>query len=258
MTINAPLDTVLQALRTSAERLQRLVTALQPDQLEGPAYPTEWTVAEVLSHLGSAAVITQRRIDDDLAGRSMPDDFSSSVWDEWNAKSPAAKVHDAPAVGEALIKRIEATSDDERSRFRVSFGPVEVDLVELTGLRLNEHALHTWDVEVIGNPAATLTADAAEIIVDNLELIGRFTAKPTGSDRTITVHTISPSRWFTIVLTPDTANFGTGDADRVPDIEMSAEAFSRLVYGRLDAQHTPEFEGDPGALDELRRVFPGP
>jgi uncharacterized protein (TIGR03083 family) len=258
MTINSPLDTVLQALRNSAERLQSLVAALQPDQLKGRAYPTEWTVADVLSHLGSGAVITHRRIDDDLAGRPMPEEFPKSVWDEWNAKSPTAKVHDGLAAGLALIKRIEAMTEGERSRFRMSFGPVEVDLAGFTGLRLNEHALHTWDIEVVGDPAATLAPDAAEIIVDNLELIGRFTAKPTGSDRTITVRTSAPSRWFVIVLTPDSATFGTGDADRVPDIEMSAEAFSRLVYGRLDAQHTPAFDGDAGALDELRRVFPGP
>lgn len=258
MTINASLDTVLQALRTSAERLQGLVAPLPPSQFEDRAYPTEWTVADVLSHLGSAAVITRRRIDDDLAGRPMPDEFPKSVWDEWNAKSPTAKVHDGLAAGQALVERIEATNDDERSRFRVSFGPVEVDLTALVGLRLNEHAMHTWDIEVVGDPAATLPADAAEIIVDNLELIGRFTAKPTGGDRTINVHTSAPSRRFAIVLTPDTATFGPGNAGQSPDIEMSAEAFSRLVYGRLDAQHTPAFDCDVGALDELRRVFPGP
>jgi hypothetical protein len=41
------------------------------------------------------------------------------------------------------------------------------------------------------------------------------------------------------------------------DSELPAEAFVRLVYGRLAPEHTPP--GEHGAaLDVLRRVFPGP
>jgi hypothetical protein len=40
---------------------------------------------------------------------------------------------------------------------------------------------------------------------------------------------------------------------------MPAESFIRLVYGRLDAEHTPpSVLGDEAALDQLRLVFPGP
>ena len=38
-----------------------------------------------------------------------------------------------------------------------------------------------------------------------------------------------------------------------------AEAFLRLVYGRLDPDHTPAVDLDAAdvTLDELRRTFPG-
>jgi hypothetical protein len=39
---------------------------------------------------------------------------------------------------------------------------------------------------------------------------------------------------------------------------LPAEAFCRLVYGRLDPDHTPPFSGDAALLDALRSVFPGP
>jgi hypothetical protein len=39
---------------------------------------------------------------------------------------------------------------------------------------------------------------------------------------------------------------------------MPAECFIRLVYGRLDPQHTPPLQADAATLDELRAVFPGP
>jgi hypothetical protein len=38
---------------------------------------------------------------------------------------------------------------------------------------------------------------------------------------------------------------------------LPAEAFIRLVYGRLDPEHTPELAVVGIDLDELRRAFPG-
>ncbi len=57
------------ALRATSDRLDRVVGGLDPVQIERSAYPTEWSVADVLSHLGSGAVLFQRRLDDGLAGR---------------------------------------------------------------------------------------------------------------------------------------------------------------------------------------------
>jgi hypothetical protein len=45
-------------------------------------------------------------------------------------------------------------------------------------------------------------------------------------------------------------------ADDHVDLEIPAESFVRLVYGRLDPSHTPSVVGDHH-LDELRRNFPG-
>jgi hypothetical protein len=42
------------------------------------------------------------------------------------------------------------------------------------------------------------------------------------------------------------------------DVELAAEAFARLVYGRLDAAHTPPLAGDPAVIDRLRATYPGP
>jgi len=51
---------------------------------------------------------------------------------------------------------------------------------------------------------------------------------------------------------------GAADGSAASDLVLPAEAFERLVYGRLDPAHTPDVEGDASLLDELRRVFPGP
>ena len=248
----------VHALRSSVERLQGLAEAMTEEELTTGAYPTEWTVAQVLSHLGSGAVITQRRLEDALAGQDTPDDFAPSIWDSWNGKDPVAQRDDALVADAALLGRIEAVPPDARSRFTSAMGPMTLDFAQFVGMRLNEHAFHTWDIDVVADPAATIPGPVAALVVDNLALVARFTGKPTGDTTTITVATTDPERGFTVELTPGgVALTPPGAAVASPDLELSAEAFARLVYGRLDAEHTPS--GEHGsALDVLRRVFPGP
>ena len=139
-----------------SRRLRDIVEPLDDAQLERQAYPTEWRIADVLSHLGSGAVIMSRRVEDGLAGKALPDDFAPSVWDEWNAKSPREKADAALAADRQLVERFEAVGEQERSAFTASFGPLTVGFDDLVGFRLNEHGMHTWDVEVTLDPAAGL------------------------------------------------------------------------------------------------------
>ena len=41
------------------------------------------------------------------------------------------------------------------------------------------------------------------------------------------------------------------------ELSLPAEAFIRLIYGRLDPAHTPRVEAAGVDLDELRLIFPG-
>lgn len=248
----------LDALRSSVARLRDLVRPLDDTQLERQAYPTEWRIADVLSHLGSGAVIMTRRIDDGLAGKALPDDFAPSVWDEWNAKSTREKADDALAADQSLLERLEAVGEQERSTFTASFGPLTVGFDELIGLRLNEHGMHTWDVEVALDPSATLHSEQTALLIDNLGLLARYTAKPTGSLRTIAIRTTEPARDFVVDLAHDAVTFSAEPGGGQRPLVLPAEAFARLLYGRLDPDHTPPFEGDGDSLAELRKVFPGP
>jgi uncharacterized protein (TIGR03083 family) len=253
----APLDT----LRASVDRLRDLVTPLDERQLLQRAYPVEWTIADVCSHLGSGAVIQQRRLEDAIARRPTPDEFQAPVWDEWNAKDPRAKATDALVADRTYLERLAAVDDEQRANVRIPLGPLQLDFDVFVGFRVNEHVLHTWDIAVALDPNATLPADAIPFVVDNLELIARFTARPTGAERTIRVATAGPDRRFTVDLVADSASFAalTANAsDDNVDIALAAEELIRLVYGRLDPAHTWTVAGDPNALDELRRVFPGP
>lgn len=251
------MDAHLNALRTSVHRLRRLVEPIDTTALVAPAYPSDWTIANVLSHIGSGAVIMQRHLDDGLTATEMPDTFAPSVWDTWNAKSPRTQADDALAADAALLARLESLTDEERARFAWSMGPMSFDIEGFVGLRLNEHALHTWDIEVVADPEAALPPEVAAVVIDNLFLVARFTAKPTGDTATISVRTTGPRRDFTVALAPDHAAMAPGTPGTV-DLELPAEAFARLVYGRLDPDHTPHIRGDGSTLGLLRRIFPGP
>lgn len=246
----------LDALRFSGDRLRKVATGLSDADLAGQAYPEEWTVAQVLSHLGSGAAIMQRQLEDALAGQTTPDDFPSSVWDVWNAKSPRAQRDDSLAAEDALLNRLEASTREERIRFVMSMGPTTLGFTDLVALRLNEHAFHTWDVEVAGDPGATIPAEITELVIDNLDLVARYTAKPTGDTKSITVATTRPERGFTIDLTVEAVTFQARPHAAAADLELPAEAFARLVYGRLSRDVAPG--RNEAALDLLRRVFPGP
>ena len=76
-TITTTLEDQLTVLRKSAARAAGIAATLDAAQLRSPAYPTEWTVADVFSHLGSAAVVMRARVEAGVAGSELADDFGS-------------------------------------------------------------------------------------------------------------------------------------------------------------------------------------
>ena len=82
-------DRTIAALRAEHDSTSTAVAALTDDQLTGPSGAAEWTVASVLSHLGSGSVISLAGLQVALGLReSLPDGFNQSVWDRWNAMNP--------------------------------------------------------------------------------------------------------------------------------------------------------------------------
>jgi uncharacterized protein (TIGR03083 family) len=245
----------MEVLGASVARLREVVDPFGPEQLRDRAYPSEWNVADVLSHLGSAAEIYVGWIEHALGGDEVE---AQPIWDAWNAKDPDTKAADALRADRALMERLDSVSEAERDRFTFAMGPLNVDFAGFVRLRINEHTVHTWDVAVASDASATLQPTGVPIVLEALPMIAGFVGKPTGSARELRLHTTEPDRHFVIDLRADGVSFAT---DHEPvgtaDLELPAEALVRLVYGRLDPGHTPAFSGAPSDLDELRRAFPG-
>jgi hypothetical protein len=206
--------------------------------------------------MGSGATILAHSFDDIVASRATDENFNQSVWDEWNTKAPTAQVADALVADAALLERLESLPNIQREQFQFLMGPMNLDFAGFVGLRLNEHALHTWDVEVALDPSTTLPIEAAGVVVENLEMIVRFTGEPSGQVRVWHVRTIDPPRNFELSFGPESVVLSPSERGGPIDLEIPAESFVRLVYGRLDPDHTPT-SIDARELDELRRAFPG-
>jgi hypothetical protein len=110
------------------------------------------------------------------------------------------------------------------------------------------------------DPAATVAGDAIGLIVDTLPMLAHWAGR--GSQEPVTVHVVTtdPGREFLLELTADGAGLTPADGpdDATATLRLPAEALVRLVYGRLDPDHTPSsVEASQVDLDTLRRSFPG-
>jgi uncharacterized protein (TIGR03083 family) len=247
----------ISALQASVAQLREFVESLEEHQHSGPAHPTEWTISDVLSHLGSGAVIMGRRLEDALHGRDTPADVQQAVWDEWNEKSEADRARDVLIVDRAVLASIASASESERESCKISIGPMELSFIQFVGLRLNEHVVHTWDLQVAFQPDATLLPVAVPFLVDSLGLIGRFAGKPQGEPRDVFVHTFDPERHLVVSTGANGVSIESVEgAIESPDLELPAEEFVRLVYGRLGGPHSAG-ESASQVVALLRSVFPG-
>jgi uncharacterized protein (TIGR03083 family) len=252
----------ISALRHSHDALQGVIEPLNVDQLEQRSYASEWSIAQVLSHLGSQSEIFGLFLDAGLSGQDPPGaDAFGPIWDTWNAKDPQAQASDALRADAVTLERFESLDADEQARLHLHMFGMEFGTTGLARMRLGEHAIHTWDVAVALNPEATVAPDAVALLIDTLDQLVSRSAKPDGKPGKIRVLTTDPERQFTLE-TGDAVTLTPSDDETTPELGLSelrlpAEAFIRLIYGRLDAGHTPAVERTGVDLDELRKVFPG-
>jgi uncharacterized protein (TIGR03083 family) len=246
----------VRALRASHDRLAGLVAGLDGDGLRAQSFDTEWSIADVLSHLGSGAEIFTLYVDAGAAGGEPPSrEAFPGIWDTWNARSPEEQAARSVEANEALVSRIESLTPEQRAAFQVAmFGPVPMDLAGFLGMRLSEHAVHTWDVAVALDPAARLAPDAVDLLVDSAPRMAGFVGKKAPAPVTVSVAVSDPERAFTLD-TGGVSVLPAGADTTTASLALPAEAFIRLIAGRLD--DAAELEASGVTLPELKSVFPG-
>jgi len=249
----------IAALRSGHDRLTAHVVGASAGDFVAPSMCADWTVGQVLSHLGSGAEIGLATVD----GAAID---NQEVWARWDALDPGAAATAFVDADERLVAWWETRGDDELAAMQVQlpFLPVPIDAAAAAGFRLSEVALHSWDVLAAADPTAEVAADAATLLIDRLPMlvgfVGQFTPRDTrpDADTTIAVVTSAPERRFELELGERAELRPAGDAATAGELALPAEALLRLASGRLpaDREHGARVTGAL-TLDDLRRAFPG-
>lgn len=259
-------DPAIRALRDVHDDLVARVARASDTDLVRPSGASQWSVAQVLSHLGSGAEIAGAGLAAALAGSAPPEQASyQAVWDRWNAMTPREQADGCVASDAALVQRYESLDDSSRNSLRIQlpFLPEPVGLDLTCALRLNESTLHGWDVAVADDQAVGLHPTAVPVLLGALSgplsfLVG-FLGKGTGTGAVLAVSAVDPDRLLTlrvgeqVSLQPDPASTSDGT------LTLPAEALLRLLTGRLGEEYTPAGVEVTGPLDlaALRATFPG-
>lgn len=264
--MTSPADPAICALRAVHDELADRAGGFSDADIDGPSGAAEWTMAQLLSHIGSGAEIGLANLEASLSQLPAPEgSFNQSVWDRWNAMSPREQADSAIATDERLVAAYESIDDDVRNSLRIQLGflpePIGLDLA--VAFRLNESTLHGWDAAVVDNAAATLNPAAVPVLLDALAgplsfLIG-WIGKSTVTDQVIAVRTTHPER--ELALTVGSSVALAPNLPSTPDgtLSIPAEALLRLFAGRLGSDSAPDRILLTGGVEmpALRAVFPG-
>ncbi|HVT64222.1 MAG TPA: maleylpyruvate isomerase family mycothiol-dependent enzyme [Mycobacteriales bacterium] len=254
-------DRTITAIGDHHDALADVIPNLSDDELTAPSGASEWTVAQVFSHLGSGAELGLATFQALVTGDALPDDEANrAVWDRWNAMSPREQADGFLEHNERLLDAYEELTPDQRENLEVKlpYLPEPIRIATYLGMRLNELALHSWDARVALDNTATLDEEAAAVLAEHhageMSFLLAFTAKPAalGEQAVLTLDS------YGLVLA-DRAALTTSVEAATATFDGPLEAFIRLISGRLKPEHTPSGVAVTGnvSLDDLRKVFPG-
>jgi uncharacterized protein (TIGR03083 family) len=252
-------DRTIDAQQHTYEGLADRVRRLSDEELIRPSGATDWTVAQVLSHLGSGAEIHLDTLRAALAGHERDNDLNDAIWARWNAMTPREQADGFLERGRDFVDALAALSSEERNSLTVplSFLPEPAGLDLYVGLRLNEDALHGWDVAVALDENAEIATDVAQVLLElhrgPLAFLLAFTSKP--APRSVALTVTTPDATLGLALGETAA---LTDVPAAPDgeLRLPLPTFLRLLAGRLPVLPEDALDGDVTPA-ELQQVFPG-
>jgi uncharacterized protein (TIGR03083 family) len=249
----------LTAVDDSSRRLRNLVAGMSDADLGAPSYAAGWSVAQVLSHLGSAAEIGTSLLRRAVAGDASAPTSADTVpvWDRWNALAPTAQR--AQWVAADATHRAALRTAAELP-VRVPYFAGLLNVREYAGYRLSEQSVHGWDVAVAVDPQSVIAPAEVSLLWQRLDLVAtRFRAPDVLArlaPRQVELRTTSPDAVRCLTLGAELHLLACEPAEPSATVRGSAEAVLRLVYGRRRDVDEITAEGTV-TLDDLQALFPG-
>ncbi|MEW1685492.1 maleylpyruvate isomerase family mycothiol-dependent enzyme [Streptomyces sp. NPDC093594] len=253
----------LNALRVSSERLHRVVDSLSEAELARPSFSRDWSIAQVLSHLGSAAeictMLVQRGVAEDM--RAPVREEILPIWERWDALPPSeqrAAWKDADMRHLALV---DSLGSDRQGAIEIPYFAGPLGTAAYAGYRLSEQSVHAWDIVVALDPASVIPADEVGLLWERIDLVAsRFRDGDTLGrlgPAQVALQLTDRDRPQLLDLGAELHIYPTEPAEPVAVLTGTTEAVLRLVYGRYrPGADALETEGRVG-IEDLRALFPG-
>ena len=249
----------VQALRSEYEHLARHLRSLDADGLAAPSACEGWSAADVAAHLAWNARLYVRSLGMGLAGEAPPPAPSGGVV----AKITPDFVRDRSIevrkkLGDGVLDSFEEHNahfidmlDDldpaVRDTLTVPFLDFTYPLRRLIGQRINEVAIHSWDVRSPADAQAALLQDAALVSIELWRDTIERHLRPGPETRT----RIEPAGGGAFDVTggeaPSTGP-PSGDADAT--LAGTASAVALFLSGRTGLD-TLDVGGDPAAAESF-------
>ena len=85
----------VESLRRSHDRLADIVDDLGPGGVEAQSYCTDWSIAQVMSHIGTGSEMFGFMVEAALTGGDAPGrETMEPIWASWNERSPQRQAED--------------------------------------------------------------------------------------------------------------------------------------------------------------------
>ena len=290
-SVQAAVATVGAAARKEAAAVATQVRSLDPARWAAPSWCEGWSVQDVLTHLTEGTERWGMQTRAAVAGEAIPE-FSPAERrareEQVRAMPPAEMAAELERRNNAFFDWVEGLPAADLSRSVVPRpGGRQATALDIAQLRLNELALHRWDVLAPTDPAARLDADTAALVMDyvlagagrlargggleGLRAVFRCEASgPGGGPVTMVCRdgAVQVTRGTPTTADPTLHLRAEGLRQLPPQesavvavtVSLPAETLIRFIWGRVEleralAEGTIRVEGDRSALLALGKAF---
>lgn len=271
------IESQIELVKTLVSSISERAASLSPEQMSLPSACSEWEVQDVIAHLIGGA---DRQIENMTRGRdgdSGPPQASTATGS--SATNSQRDMHWRESFGDRLVAGFDEYYDklyDVLDTFQPDGWDTPcwhmrrgaMPAWEYVELRIQELAIHDWDMRKALEPNPSLNADCIDPILSFATKWLGMCFRPGEKLDTPVVYEfdLAPPHASSIILRINGDSFDVLSCQEAPDerwtICAEAPAFLLFIYGRItgrEAIAANEFAitGDAGPLDQFEAWFRG-